>query len=95
MAKPGDWMENPQNLANLGHALAGYAVLVTALLFTSKWLPLAVVEALLVVYVLTKEFWYDLKYETGETMRSSTIDALGYLVGNILAIVCGVIRHFV
>ncbi len=95
MSKPGDWMENPQNLANIGHALAGYAVLVTALLFTSKWLPLAIVEVLLTVYVLTKEFWYDLKYETGETVRSSTIDALGYLIGNIVAVACGVIRHFV
>jgi hypothetical protein len=95
MAKPGDWMENPQNLANIGHALAGYAVLLTAIFFTSSWLPLAIIEVLLAVYVLTKEFWYDLKYETGETMRSSTIDALGYLIGNILAGACGVIRHFV
>jgi hypothetical protein len=85
MAKPGDWMENPQNLANIGHALAGYSVLLTVVLFSHHWLPIAIVEGLLVTYVMTKEFWYDLKYETGETVKSSAVDALGYLIGNAIA----------
>lgn len=85
MSKPGDWMENVQNLANIGHALAGYAVLLTVVLFSHAWLAVLIVEALLVVYVLVKEFWYDLRYETGETIASSAEDALGYLVGNAVS----------
>jgi hypothetical protein len=39
---------------------------------------------MLATYVLVKEYWYDLKYETGETLQSSTVDALGYLVGSVI-----------
>ena len=85
MSKPGDWMENSQNLANIGHALAGYCVLLTVVLFSHSWLPILIVEALLTAYVLIKEFWYDLKYETGESLASSAEDALGYLAGNTAA----------
>ena len=85
MTKPGDWMESAQNLANIGHALAGYAVLVTANLFTRNGVPITIVEGLLAAYVLGKEYIYDLREETGETFASSTEDALGYLVGNAVA----------
>jgi len=84
MSKPGDWMENSQNLANIGHALGGAFVLHVAVMFSRNWWPVLVVEVLLAAYVLIKEYWYDLKYETGETMKSSTIDALGYLVGTVI-----------
>ncbi len=84
-AKPGDWMENPQNLANIGHALGGMVVLLATLLFTYRWYVVATVEILLTVYVIVKEFWYDLRYETGETLKSSAEDALGYLVGTVIA----------
>jgi hypothetical protein len=42
------------------------------------------VQAVLAFYVLGKEYGYDLKYETGETLRSSTEDAIGYLVGSAI-----------
>ena len=85
MTKPGDWMENKQTIADLGHALGGYGVLITVSLFTRAWLPILIVEVLLATYVLGKEFWYDLRYESGETLASSTEDALGYLAGNAVA----------
>ena len=84
MGKPGDWMENVQNLADGVHAALSYAVLLTTVFFTHNWWWIGGVEVFLVVFVLVKEFYYDLRYETGETMRSSTIDALGWLVGNIV-----------
>lgn len=92
--KPGDWMENAQNLANIGHALGGATVLLIAALFTHSWVPFAILETLLAAYVLVKEFWYDLKYETGETVATSTEDALGYLVGNIIACVLIALAHY-
>jgi hypothetical protein len=76
-------MENPQNLANGVHALLGYCVLITTSIFTHTWWIFGIVEVVLTVFVIVKEYWYDLRYETGETLQSSTEDALGYLVGNI------------
>lgn len=84
-AKPGDWMESVQTLANIGHALGGMVVLLTTLLFTHRWYIVAVMEILLAIYVIVKEFWYDLRFESGETLNSSAEDALGYLVGTVIA----------
>lgn len=85
--KPGDWMEVPQNLANGVHFfLSGYVLLLTAFftrLCVSRWWVIGGVELFLVVFVLAKEFWYDLKYETGETVATSAEDALGWLFGNL------------
>lgn len=93
--KPGDWMENPQTLANIGHALAGACVVLTTVLFTHSWRTIGIVEALLTAYVLGKEYWYDLRYETGETVGSSTEDALGYLVGDVWAILMVIVAWYV
>lgn len=80
--KPGDWMENVQNLADGVHFALSYGVLLTTFYFTNSWWWIGGVEAFLTAFVLAKEYWYDLRYETGETWKSSTIDALGWLVGN-------------
>lgn len=81
----GDWMKSPSFLANAGHFLAGYAVLLTAVLFTRSPDALFWVEVALAAYVLGKEYVVDLLYESGETLWSSTVDALGYLIGNLAA----------
>ena len=81
MAKPGDWMENVQNLADGDHVAIGALAVVVPALYAHTWLPMLVASAVLVPFVLAKEYWYDLRYETGETWRSSTVDALGYLIG--------------
>lgn len=88
--KPGDWMENAQTLANIGHFLGGYVIPLTLafisyVFFKHAWAPPIVVQVMLATYVLVKEYWYDLKYETGETFASSTEDVLGYLFGSIVA----------
>jgi hypothetical protein len=86
MSKPGDWMEDKQTLANGVHAALSYSILLTtAFLAHASWRWIGGIEAFLVVFVTVKEAWYDLKYETGETWQSSLEDAIGWLVGNILA----------
>lgn len=92
----GDFMKSESFLANVGHVLAGALVAVTAVLFTHNPVLLTLVGALFLVYVGLKEFWFDLKYESGETLGSSAIDAVGYLGGYgagmllvALARVCG------
>ncbi len=82
----GDWMKNPEWLANAGHFLAGASVLLVASLFTRSAAWLGGVEASLFSLVIIKEYVVDLRYESGEDVRSSTVDALGYLAGNLVAI---------
>jgi hypothetical protein len=81
----GDWMKSDAWLANIGHVLGGAVVTLVAVLFTRERLPLEWVEGSFVGYVLVKEYVIDLKYESDETVGSSTIDAVGYMVGNALA----------
>lgn len=87
--KPGDWMENSQTLANGVHAALSYGILLTTafLAHTSShlWWWIGGVEVFLLAFVLVKEFWYDLRFETGETIATSTEDALGWLIGNVIA----------
>jgi hypothetical protein len=87
--KPGDWMEVPQNLANGVHFALSYGTLLTVafLAHQSPHLKAFLIgwEVFLLLFVLGKEYWYDLKYETGETMWTSTLDCLGWLAG---AVVC-------
>jgi len=96
--KPGDWMEVPQTLANGVHAALGCLVMLTTAFFVRPFphalAGLAGVQAFLAAFVLTKEYWYDLRYETGETVRSSTEDALGWLFGSVVFWVIFAIGHF-
>ena len=86
MSSVGDLMENKQVLAAGDHAAIGAGVIVVTMLFAHTWLPFAIVEPALVAFVLWKEFVYDLSgAETGEDVKSSVQDALGYLAGNVLA----------
>src|SRR4051812_1801394 len=95
--KPGDWMEVPQNLANGVHFFLCYAIVYTNWTFATgtkyETIWLGSIVAFLAVFVLVKEFWYDLKYETGETVATSIEDALGWFGGGGFAwLVAGV--HF-
>ena len=84
-AAPGDWMENFTIQSTGCHVLLGAMTLVVAALFTSEPRPIFWTEICLLLFVLAKEYGYDLREETGETWKSSTVDAVGYLVGNVLA----------
>jgi hypothetical protein len=81
MAKPGDWMENVQNLADGDHVAIGAAAAVVPALFAHTAQPMLVASCFLLPAVLVKAYWYDLRYESGETWKSSTVDAIGYLIG--------------
>ena len=85
MSRPGDWMKNVQTLADVGHALGGYAIVLTADFFEQRWLVVGYLQLALATYVLAKEYWYDLRYESEETVASSTRDALGYAIGCAVA----------
>jgi hypothetical protein len=82
----GDWMKSEALVTNAAHALAGACVLLVAALFTHARMPLSIVEVVLAAYVLIKEYYIDLYYESGEDVASSTADALGYVAGNLLAV---------
>lgn len=80
-----DWMKSPVFLANAGHVMLGGIVTLVTALFTHNWLYLGVIWGALALYVGVKEYYFDLKYESDETLGSSTIDALGYVVGATLS----------
>jgi hypothetical protein len=64
-------------LAQIGHFLAGYAFILTGYRFGSA--PLG--GALLEVWAIPKEFWFDYKYEDAATRGSSVLDFAMYQVG--------------
>lgn len=91
LKRPGDWMKSPTWLANAGHFLAGYAWMTTTFLFDvlfarAQWVwgVLVVSQVFAASAVLVKEYVIDLRDETGETIASSTEDALGYALGMML-----------
>lgn len=83
-------LTNPtyDNLAQTAHALAGYAVVLTASQFGTK--PLIVVAGLFVVYAAVKEFWFDIHYEKPEVSGGWTggvKDFAFYMVGLIAGLI--------
>jgi hypothetical protein len=81
MSRPGDFMKSTSWLANAGHMLAGYGVILTTLFFSHRVIVVAAVHAAFFALVCFKEYYVDLRYESGEDTESSTIDAAGYMGG--------------
>lgn len=81
---PADWMKSEAWLANVGHLMAGALVALITRLFTHAPETIAIVESFFVLYVILKEFWFDLTYESGEDIGSSALDAAGYVAGNLV-----------
>lgn len=81
----GDWMKSEAWLANAGHFLAGLGVVLIAALWSHTPSTVGIVTGVLVIYGLTKEYYIDLHYESGETVASSTVDLIGYLLGAVVA----------
>jgi len=79
-AAPLDFFKSVPWLANVGHFLGGYGVVLTAAFWGARSVELWV-TGLLAAFVLFKEYFLDLRYESGETVGSSTVDALGYALG--------------
>jgi hypothetical protein len=90
MDKPGDWMENKQILADGVHTLLAYSLLITTFVLMPTR-ACAYMQAFILVFFGLKEGWYDLRYETGETWKSSAEDYLGYIIGSLIFwfVLCG------
>lgn len=83
--KPGDWMENKQTLADGVHFLLAFFLFIHVYLFVpapAMYWSLGGLQIFILVFFGVKEAWYDLKYETGETWKSSLEDYLGYVFGS-------------
>jgi hypothetical protein len=80
-----DWMKSMQWLANVGHFLAGLGVVLLAALYSHDFETICIVTGALVAYGLVKEYVVDLIWESGETVASSTVDFVGYMLGAVVA----------
>lgn len=92
MARPLDFLKGEAWLASVGHFLGGYAVVLTAALWARSPVAVEWVTVALAAYVVVKEYVLDLLLESGETVASSTVDALGYALGAAVAWVEIVVR---
>lgn len=78
---PLDFFKSVGWLANVGHVLAGLAVILITWTFTHATSHVIEAWGGLVAYAVVKEYWLDLRYESGETVLSSTVDFVGYIGG--------------
>ena len=91
MSKWGD--PSYQGLADVGHFLAAYSVLITVGLFLfafhRPWSYLLAVAGAETGYGIWKEFWFDLKYESPDVsggIRGGIRDLAGYCLGAATAL---------
>jgi hypothetical protein len=76
------WMNNTQYLAQVGHTLGGYGVIITAAYWSRSLLPLLIVTAVGVVAAAVKEFIYDKRFELPrQTNLDDITDFSFYMVG--------------
>lgn len=89
------WLSTPWTTAEnadrvfiqIGHILGGYAIVFTTFHFYPHlWLGAILTE----VWALSKEFWFDVKYEKASVRGSSLLDFIFYQIGLLLAM--GVLR---
>lgn len=76
-----DFLKSVQWLANVGHFLAGLGVVLLAAIYSHRFETLGAVSCVLVAYGIVKEYIVDLRWESGETLASSTVDFAGYMLG--------------
>ena len=98
MNKPGDWMKTPEFLANAGHFLAGYSFMLTVAFFAhsccAAWAVMCTAWVAFSALVAVKEYVIDLREESDETVESSTVDAVGYTLGAVVAWGAVLLAHF-
>lgn len=88
------WLSAPWQAKNvdrvfiqIGHIVGGYAIFLTALHHGyPAWLSAALVE----VWSVPKEFWFDVKYESASVRGSGLLDFSMYQVGLLLSILFNV-----
>lgn len=94
------WMNNPQYLAQIGHALGGCLLIVfttlLSVLFGWGWLPILIVLGIGVAAAAVKEFWYDMKFELPkQSWGDSAMDFGFYMLGGAVGMgVAAFAEHF-
>jgi multisubunit Na+/H+ antiporter MnhB subunit len=80
------WMNNADVLAQIGHSLAGYALMLTVAYFSNtSFLWLGIFASALTTYAAIKEFWYDANYEIPkQTNLDNITDFSFYCVGLVV-----------
>ena len=83
-------MKSPAFLANAGHVGWGLALTLLAVFFAPVWRahPVYVPAIWQVIFspvVLFKEYFIDLRYESDEDVASSSVDAIGWHAGAVVA----------
>jgi hypothetical protein len=89
------WMQDATYLAQVGHALAGYGVLVTTGYFGGLH-AVEIVGPLFVLYAAVKEFWFDPKFEKDppQTAADGALDFTFYMVGALVGFVVVLLYTF-
>jgi hypothetical protein len=81
------WMNDPQYLAQVGHSLGGFALILTLRVFFGPfWMLVGLILGLMLA--AGKEFWYDMKYELpAQTWFDSVMDFGFYLLGASVGVI--------
>lgn len=83
-----DWMTNDDFKGKAAHALGGYAVMMTVGYLTHSFTLRLIAWALLLLYTIVKEFWYDARYETPtQGFQGGLTDLKWYHVGACAAMI--------
>lgn len=81
------WMNDANVLAQIGHVLGGYGIVLTAAFLGGRVYAVSFAAALM-VYAAVKEFWYDARFELPkQTWQDNVLDFSMYGVGTILGLV--------
>jgi hypothetical protein len=98
--KANAWMSNPQYLAQIGHTLGGYGIILTTTIFavvlSAGWKPTLIALAVGIVIASLKEFVYDTntKWGEGDSWSDSLMDWTFYMVGGGLGIGVSALVHY-
>jgi hypothetical protein len=87
------WMNDSTVLAQFGHFLGGYGIITTLAYHGAVFRIVLLAAALIVLYALIKEFWYDANYELPkQTFFDNALDFTFWCLGTIVGVV-GVWAH--
>jgi hypothetical protein len=92
-------MSNPQYLAQVGHFLAGYGLIATALIFSlaleAGWTPILITLGIGVTVASLKEFVYDTNktWGEGDSWADSLMDWAFYMLGGAVGMGIAGLSH--
>jgi hypothetical protein len=79
------WMNDSIILAQIGHALGGYSIVLTVAFLWRDLHRALIAAGLVMLYATIKEHWYDANYEEPkQTSWDNWLDWSFYLVGSII-----------